>query len=263
MKIVFLGTAGGCATATRNTTAIALEADHRHLLIDCGEGAHRQMLLCDLPVMELESIFFTHLHPDHFFGLPGLLLAMHIGGRQSALNIFGPRGLRTALMSCFEISGFTPALTLQIAELEPGDGWHDELWAISTAEPDHGPLALSYRITACQGNGSDSLLGATVVISGDTRPSPEVEALAAGADLLVHEAMFTDELATLAHEKGHTTFSQAAQLARRAEVSQLCLVHLAASTDRPEVREPALARAREIFPATELPDDGDVVEIEL
>jgi ribonuclease Z len=255
MKVIFLGTAGGCATKTRNTTALAIEADGRYLLFDCGDGVYRQMLISGVPVMDLEAIFFTHLHPDHFFGLPGLLLGMHISGRQTPLAIHGPAGLETALKCCFEISGFIPAVPLQICELEPGDAYHDDLWAITTTAADHGPNTLSYRVAGES--------GPAVAISGDTRPSADMAALAKGANLLIHEAMFADELEELAHEKGHTTFSQAAEIAARAGVKQLYLVHLAAATDLPDTKGPALEKARAIFPDTEIANDGDVIEIAL
>ena len=101
--------------------------------------------------------------------------------------------------------------------------------------------------------------GRTVVISGDTRPVPTLQAVAQGADLLVHEATFSHADLARARETGHTTAVEAAELARDAGVRRLALTHISPrySRDAPEL----LAEARAIFPDTVIARDGMELEV--
>lgn len=101
--------------------------------------------------------------------------------------------------------------------------------------------------------------GRTVVISGDTRPVPALQAAARGADLLVHEATFSHADLARARETGHTTAREAAELAREAGVRRLALTHISPrySREAPEL----LAEARAIFPETVIARDGMELEV--
>ena len=99
--------------------------------------------------------------------------------------------------------------------------------------------------------------GRKLTISGDTRPCDALREAARNSDLLIHESTFAIEDAERAHQTGHSTATQAAWVAREAEVKLLALNHLS-------IRYPArLLRdeAREIFPNTVLPRDFDSIEI--
>lgn len=101
--------------------------------------------------------------------------------------------------------------------------------------------------------------GRRLVLSGDTRPTPEMVAAAEGADLLVHEATFGDDEAARAVETGHSTAREAAEVARLAGARRLLLTHFSArySRDPGEL----VAQARSVFAATDAARDG--MEIEL
>jgi ribonuclease Z len=99
--------------------------------------------------------------------------------------------------------------------------------------------------------------GRTIVIAGDTSPSPTVIEAARGADLLVHEATFLEDERERARETLHSTAVEAAELAREAEVSMLALTHLSNRYFGPE----AAREARAVFPDTIVPRDFDVIEI--
>lgn len=102
--------------------------------------------------------------------------------------------------------------------------------------------------------------GRKIVYSGDTRPSERIVDLAKNADVLIHEATLSDELAKKAEEEGHSTPSEAAKIALRANVKLLVLTHVSARYSDPKV---LLEQARRIFLNTCLPNDLEVIEVPL
>src|SRR5512145_625307 len=84
-------------TARRGPSATLVRRGGERLLIDCGEGTQRQLLRSDLGLVDLEEIFFTHYHADHFLGLPGMLKTFALRGRELPLKVHGPRGTRALL----------------------------------------------------------------------------------------------------------------------------------------------------------------------
>lgn len=74
----------------RNQSAQALQVHGRLFLIDCGEGTQYAMVEHHVPMMKLDSLFLSHIHGDHVFGLFGLLSTLGMKGRQTPLNLFAP-----------------------------------------------------------------------------------------------------------------------------------------------------------------------------
>lgn len=101
--------------------------------------------------------------------------------------------------------------------------------------------------------------GRTVVISGDTRPAKPLAQAAKGADLLIHEATFSDEDRARARETGHSTAREAAELARGAGVARLVLTHISPRYNR-DASE-LLEEARSVFAETTIARDGMVVDV--
>ena len=99
--------------------------------------------------------------------------------------------------------------------------------------------------------------GRKIVLSGDTAPCEMVRVAAHEADVLVHEATFTEEEHERALQTGHSTARQAAELAREAEVRLLVLTHLSTRYAGGEIRD----EARATFERTEVPRDFDLVEV--
>jgi ribonuclease Z len=94
MKVTFLGTAAGQPSLERNTTSIAIEIDKsEYIMVDCGEATTHQLMRSKLKFHKLHSIFITHLHGDHIYGLPGLLCTMN-HHRTEPLTIYGPSGIK-------------------------------------------------------------------------------------------------------------------------------------------------------------------------
>jgi ribonuclease Z len=94
--------------------------------------------------------------------------------------------------------------------------------------------------------------GRKIVYSGDTRPTENVVELAKNADLLIHDGTLDDELTDKAYEDGHSTASQAAEIAKKAKVEWLILTHISARYKDADV---LLEQARKIFPKTDIAED--------
>ena len=93
LDVVFVGTSGSMPTARRAPAATLVRRGGERLLFDCGEGTQRQLLRSDVGLVDLEEIFVTHFHADHFLGLPGMLKTFALRGREAPLTLYGPAGL--------------------------------------------------------------------------------------------------------------------------------------------------------------------------
>ncbi len=120
MKLTFLGTSAGKPTRERNLTAIAFEfeQDNKWYLVDCGEATQFQLMKSKLSIGKLDAIFITHLHGDHFYGLPGLLASKKMDEALNPLTVYGPKGIKKFLECTFEITDRDIGYELTIVEYE-------------------------------------------------------------------------------------------------------------------------------------------------
>ena len=93
-ELLILGSSSASPTSNRNASAQLLNIAERFFLIDCGEATQIQLRRFKAKFQSIDHIFISHLHGDHFFGLPGLLSSMHLLGRQQMLSIYAPPGLK-------------------------------------------------------------------------------------------------------------------------------------------------------------------------
>jgi ribonuclease Z len=297
LDVVFLGTSGSMPTPRRALPATLVRRGGERLLFDCGEGTQRQLLRSDVGLIELAEVFLTHFHADHYLGLPGMLKTFVLRGREAPLTIFGPPGLNELLATLGRIFGRL-SYPLDSVELEPGEALERDDYRIETFAVSHGVSAVGYALVerarpgrfdveaaevlgvpdgpdrgALQRGGTvtladgrvvtpDDVLGPArpgrkVVLSGDTAPAGSVVDAATGADLLVHEATFLADERDRARETLHSTAGEAALVAREAGVELLALTHVSTRYAGRQVVE----EAGELFPATVVPRDFDVVEI--
>jgi len=183
-------------------------------LLDCGEGATRA--LAELGALrKVKKVLVTHVHADHFSGLPSLLWTLALIGVEGELLIAGPEGIERTVFEALELVR-TPLHKLEshlrFEELEPGE----ELGPVKTASALHSIPSLAYRID----------LDSSICYTGDTAPSEEVAELARGCELLVHDSTFPPGEEERAARLGHSTPRGAGEVAERAGVRALALFHL-------------------------------------
>ena len=97
MKLHILGCYAATPRTLTNPTSQVLEIGNHMFLIDCGEGTQVQLRKLKIKFSRINHIFISHLHGDHFFGLPGLISTFRLLGRDKELHIYGPKGTKEAI----------------------------------------------------------------------------------------------------------------------------------------------------------------------
>lgn len=158
MELEFLGTGSGVPAKHRNVSSLALKLlDERNSiwLFDCGEATQHQILSTTIKPRKIDKIFITHLHGDHIFGLPGLISSRSFQGGESALTIYGPRGIRQYVKTALKISGSYPSYPLKFVEFdEPGILFEDKTFSVRVDHVKHGVPSYGYRIEESDHEGS-------------------------------------------------------------------------------------------------------------
>src|SRR5512132_2878291 len=295
LSVVFLGTGGSVPSARRATACVLIRSGGSRILVDAGEGAQRQMIN-STGLVQVDDIYITHFHADHYLGLPGLLKTYDLLERQAPLRIVGPAGLHALFEALRRIFGKL-RYEVELVELGPGGTIRQEGFEMRAFAVEHRMRALGYAyveperpgrfdVAAARGlgitddrdfgrlqrgetisvNGSevrpdqvmgDPRQGRKVVITGDTAPGAMTRVAAHTAQLLVHDGTFAVEESARAAETGHSTARDAAQLAADAEVAMLAIVHVSSRYNISKV----LSEARDAFSNTVAPRDFDLVEI--
>jgi ribonuclease Z len=291
MSLFFAGTAGSVPSARRGMPAVLVRRGGERILFDCGEGTQRQ-LLRSVGLADLDKVFITHFHTDHWLGLPGMLKSFDLRDRDRRLSVYGPAGLGELMKLMRAVYGRL-SYELEIVELEPAQSVRGDGYAITAVPVRHRGSALGYALVederpgrfdaelarrlgvtpgpdfgrvqrgeVVNGVAPEQVMGPAregrkIVISGDTTPCEALAVAAHGADLLVHEATFAHEELERARQTGHSTARQAAELARDAEVRLLALTHVSTRYAGGELRD----EARAVFAATEVPRDFDTIEL--
>lgn len=297
LSLTFVGTAASVPTAARGTAATLVARGGERFLVDCGEGTQRQLLRSGLGLVDVDAVLITHLHGDHYLGLPGLLKSYGLRGRERPLLLAGPRGLVALLATLRPVVGRVP-FRLEVMEASKGVVWLTEGARIEAVPTRHSVPSVGYAlledarpgafdVAAARGLGvpdgplfgvlqhggevtvsggatvrPDQVLGPAragrrLVLTGDTEPSDTVRAAARAACVLVHEATFLDEDRARARETRHSTAREAARLAREAGVALLALTHLSSRVPPGAAREEAEAE----LPHVVVPRDFDQVVV--
>ncbi len=299
LRITFLGTAGSLPTVNRNPSAIMVNRDGEMLLFDCGEGTQQQMMKARTGMKGLSSIFISHFHADHVLGIPGLTQTMSFQGRTDPLYIYGPRGVEDFISCLVSIGYDRLNFEIRPVRMEPGDVVDKDGYSIKAIRTEHSVPSLGYALVEDQRPGrfdrqkaislgipvgplfsrlqkgesvevdgkrilpddviGPSRSGRTLVYTGDTRPCSSILDASKGADLLIHDATLADEMQEWARESMHSTSSEAARLARDANVGKLVLTHI--SSRYSDDASLLLKEARGIFENVVVAEDLMVIEV--
>ncbi|MDG6225477.1 MAG: ribonuclease Z [Candidatus Thermoplasmatota archaeon] len=148
MRSCFLGTGGSWPTRERNVLSIALTHSRNTVLLDCGEGTQRQMIGSPVSPLKIDAIVVTHLHGDHFLGIPGLVQSMSLNGRKRPLMIAGPSSIHASVESSLSSTVFRPGFEVDVREMKDGDRLVVGSLTVRCASVEHGIEALAYRVDA-------------------------------------------------------------------------------------------------------------------
>jgi len=249
MKLLFLGVGEACDSDHGNTS-ISLRTAGASILLDCGfSAAHGYFKFHDDPD-ELDHVWISHFHGDHFFGLPLLLLRFFEMGRTKPLTFVGHTELEDKVFLAMETAypGFFAKLTfpVQYQTIQPEIPFQLNGLSGQAAATEHSQPNLGLMLD----DGSRRLY-----YSGDGRPTMATEAIAQGCDLIVHEAFKIEN--TIA---GHGSIKGCLDFASSVKAKRLALVHIQRQT-----RKNRLAAIEQVIASapvpTLMPEDYTVLEI--
>ena len=241
-QIVLLGTGTPRPDPKRSGPATAIVVNGTAYLVDAGPGVVRRAQAAvdngikGLAVASLQTAFITHLHSDHTVGLPDLIFTSWVQGRHVPLKLYGPPGISEMAKHILlawqaDIDIRTKGLerrdgtgaTVEAHDVKPGRIYQDANLAVTAFPVRHGDVpAYGYRFDTAD---------RSVVITGDTSPSPEVIDNCRKCDVLIHEAYAEDYRPAdmpgwIAYRaKHHTTTTQLGELAAKAQPGLLIVYH--------------------------------------
>ena len=243
-QLVILGTGTPIINPDRSGPSVAVVVNGSAYLVDFGPGvvrraaaAARDKHIAALTPKNLKVVFATHLHSDHTAGLSDLYLTPAVEDRPEALELYGPAGIaamarhiQAAYVKDVDIRvhglehGNAKAYHINAHEIHPGIVYKDANVTVRAFAVAHGTWDFSYgyRFDAAD---------RSIVISGDTAPTPQIASACHGCDLLVHEVYSTAwfQERTPAWQKYHSTFHTSttalAEIANAAKPKQLVLYH--------------------------------------
>ncbi|OPJ64570.1 ribonuclease Z [Clostridium oryzae] len=289
LDICLLGCGGSLPVPERNLTSLLLNYNGKKILIDCGEGTQVSMKILGWGFKTIDIICFTHAHADHVIGLPGILLTIANSGRETPLTIIGPPGFSSILNGLMVVCRNLPFKINYIEGSLDGSPVIDTSdLTIRSLELDHLISCIGYSVEIKRfpkfnadkakslnipvkfwsilqkgqsiefdGNTytpnlvlSEQRKGIKVSYFTDTRPIDTIIDFVKESDLLIAEGMYgdNDELPKAVKNK-HMLFSEAANIAAKANVRELWLTHFSPSLTKPE---DYFQSAHEIFSNTKL-----------
>jgi ribonuclease BN (tRNA processing enzyme) len=216
----FVGSGDAFGSGGRFQTCIALRAQGDLFLVDCGASSLIAMQQLGIDPNDISKILITHLHGDHFGGLPFLLLhAQHVSKRTAPLTIAGPPGLEARLTEAMEVlftasSKIPQRFELEIVEIKPRSPTRIDEVVVTAFPAAHFSGAPSYSLRV-------EVAGKVFVYSGDTQWTDTLIEASADADLFVCECYVFDEDVPL-----HNTYTTIMENHPRMTCKRIILTHL-------------------------------------
>ena len=242
MKVAILGSGSAVPDPDRGNPSQAVIIDDTILVFDCGERTTVNLVKTGINPMDVDHLFFTHLHWDHMCDYGYLIMTTWNCGRTKVLNVYGPSGTRHMSHSTiFEshranvafvreyIKALPPHIkhkpidtpAVEVEDIESGFVYEGSNFKVIAGDVEHhqrvGLPSVGYRVETPYG---------IVAISGDTSPCQGMIDLARGADYLIHDTAFLDEIIEERKMWSHSGPSGAARVAQEAGVKTLILTHL-------------------------------------
>ncbi len=296
MKLTFLGTGSAVPTAGRNHPAVLLNFLNENILFDCGEGTQRQFRKAKISPTKVTRIFITHWHGDHVLGIPGLLYTLNLCEYSKTLKIYGPKGTKSYMKAIMKTYASANNINIEIKEVSEGKIVEEDNFEIFAKEMEHGINCLAYKFVEKDklridkdklkklkiGNlpelkkiteGKDVIIegrkikakdltylqkGKSVAIVLDTKENKNILKIAQNVDVFICESTYFDE-EDIAKEYKHLTLEQVLQIAKKAKVNELVLVHLSQRYEKDGKK--FLEKAKENFENTILAKDLMKLEI--
>ncbi len=136
LKVLILGSGSALPAISANQTAQVVSCGNQLFLVDCGEGTQVQLRKNKVKIQQINQVFISHLHGDHFFGLVGLLSTMHLLGRRAELHIFGPKGLDEIVEIQFRNAGSHLSFNMVFHTIEKaGEVLYEDAKVVVTSLP--------------------------------------------------------------------------------------------------------------------------------
>ena len=239
MRITILGSGTAAPRSERNMSGYLLESGNKKILFDSGAGTIRQLLKLKIDLLDINEIFYTHLHNDHINDLGAIIWSNNYGmKRKKALNIYGPKGFKKYFNVLMEKILKPTKLNYKINAKEM---WNGSIMKIpinnkiknkklsknniivKSIKSEHTDASVSYRI---------EYDNKSIVYSGDTDYSSEIIKISKNADLLILECSHPDNMKA----KGHLTPSLCGKIATEANVKKLVLTHFYPEADKADVK---------------------------
>jgi ribonuclease Z len=302
IAVTILGNTSAKPTSTGHPSAQVVNVNEQLFLVDAGEGVQRQMMRYGLSPLKLRAVFISHLHGDHLFGLFPLLSTMGLYGRRTPLRIYAPRPFGEMLEAFLRLCESNLPYTPEWIEVDTTkhqiifENDTTEIWSLPLRHrvPTAGylfrqkepPLNVSkyaierYGLSIAQivaaKRGEDVTLDSGEVLANsaityrpygtlsyaycsDTNYSARVAKMAEGVDMLYHEATYAVAEKKLAKERGHASTIDAAKVAKMASAGRLLIGHF---SSRYKDLQILLDECRELFPATDIAEEGKTFLIE-
>jgi len=212
-KMIILGTATNIPDAEHENTHLVLVGEERMVLIDGPANPYSRLLQAGLDPDSLTDIVVTHFHPDHAGGIPLLLMAIGLSGRKAPMNLYANQHCMKRLLRNLEDYDWEkwhwfPVNLIQLPEKERHIVVDCDEFRMYTTPVKHFIPAIGIRVETAS---------KTLVYSGDTAPTPALDRLAVGAEIMIHEAGGESE--------GHASARQAGEAAALSGAQKLILVH--------------------------------------